>query len=280
MVSPWIGHQNRRTKDTTPRAASPDGRSRPAGEGRRPTPGNAAPSIIHLRVEDGLLMAFGPDGDPLPPGLLTTTGEELRDHGPPLYDGHPVDHERMVEILLAQRTGALAAEGRRCDRWIEAMLGVAGQFEPTPAGLLATEADPLGQTKGHRLQFALPSGETLVIRDAHPGYARSTNLGQLVVGNNSLSIKQLATLPEALRQSLDARSGTPTTGPAGCLRLGQGDAIFLDFGGCRRARLVAAEPVWCGQPMLELSLSDGRGVGVDHLRSHLRRGEQLRDTGP
>lgn len=279
MVSPWIRDQNRRANDTTaPHTASPDGWPRPVNEAAGTGPGGSAPSCIRLCVEDGLLMVFGPDGDPVPPGLLTATCRPFADQNSPIYDGKLVDPERMAKVLLAQQTGMLAAAGRRCDQWIEAMLGVVGQFEPTPADLLAAEAKTICRTKGDGLQFLMPSGERLWMRDAHPGRARSSILAKLVFENNALSIDQLKTLLNTIREPLDTGNIGLTTSLPGRLLVGRDDAVLVDLGDCKRARLLAAEPIWCGEPMLELSLSDGRGLGVDHLLPHLRCDERPNDV--
>jgi len=97
---------------------------------------------IQLRIQDGLLMAFGPENDPLPPALLRTVSKE----GPTSFlerdSGQAVDCERVLTVFKVQQRGALS--DRPGDGWIKAMLGLEGSFEQTPRELLEQEPnDPL-----------------------------------------------------------------------------------------------------------------------------------------
>lgn len=94
---------------------------------------------ICLRVEGGMLMAFGPDGDPVPSVLLAALHEETAGSSFVTEDGQRVDSFRALQVFDAQQKGRLGK--RPCDRWIEAMLGVTSAFEETPADLLALEPD-------------------------------------------------------------------------------------------------------------------------------------------
>lgn len=96
-----------------------------------------AAETMSLRIDDGLLMAFGPDGDPIPPSLVKTITAAGRSDKLALEQGGLVDRQRVLDVLDAQQRGPLA--DRRNDRWIEAMFGLAGRFEDTPADLLANE---------------------------------------------------------------------------------------------------------------------------------------------
>ncbi|MDH3659998.1 MAG: hypothetical protein OEU92_08210 [Alphaproteobacteria bacterium] len=97
-----------------------------------------APAIC-LKVEDGLLMAFGPDGDPVPPSLVKSTGPDDTADELLLEGGQWVDRQRVLDVLDAQQKAPLADQPT--DLWIKAMLGLAGGFEPTPSERLANEPD-------------------------------------------------------------------------------------------------------------------------------------------
>lgn len=98
----------------------------------------AAPSIdIELRIEHGLLMAFGPDGDPVTPRLVKETFADDLDGSCRYGTGQDIPRRRALAVLDAQQRGPLAK--RRSDPWIESMLGLAGGFEPTPPELLESE---------------------------------------------------------------------------------------------------------------------------------------------
>ncbi|MEM9441021.1 MAG: hypothetical protein AAGA73_11290, partial [Pseudomonadota bacterium] len=92
---------------------------------------------IQLSVQDGVLMAFGPEGDPVPPHLLkelctSRDGCTLR-----LKEGQDVDSQRALAVFDAQQRGALAS--RESNRWVASFLGHEGSFEPTPQELLDRE---------------------------------------------------------------------------------------------------------------------------------------------
>ena len=92
---------------------------------------------IRLRIEDGLLMAFGPEGDPVPPSLLRTACTETAVDGPKMECGAIVDRRKVLAVIDAQQRAPLA--DRPSDGWIETMLGLGGRFQPTPPDLLADE---------------------------------------------------------------------------------------------------------------------------------------------
>jgi hypothetical protein len=84
-------------------------------------------------------MAFGPEGDPIPPRLIEelcagVDGSRLR-----LKGGHIVDSQRALAVFEAQQRGSLA--DRKNNRWVESFLGVNGGFESTPPELLEQEPD-------------------------------------------------------------------------------------------------------------------------------------------
>lgn len=98
----------------------------------------AIPSVpMTLRVEQGLLMAYGPDGDPVPPNLIKASVITDPEGQFPLETGALVSRQRVLEILEAQQQAALSTPPS--DPWVEAMLGVAGSYEPTPSEFLENE---------------------------------------------------------------------------------------------------------------------------------------------
>lgn len=116
-------------------------------ENRSAEPAFSAP--ITLRIEDGLLMAFGPDGDPLSPAQIKRFRRDDMADQLWLADGSVVDRKRALAVLDAQQRGPLSETPD--DRWIEAMLGVAGGFEPTSADLLDREPKGYMPTAPERL---------------------------------------------------------------------------------------------------------------------------------
>jgi len=82
-------------------------------------------------------MAFGPDGDPIPPSLVRETFITDPEGQCSLETGLLVSRQRVLDILEAQQQGPLSEH--RSNLWIEAMLAAAGKFEPTPLELLDSE---------------------------------------------------------------------------------------------------------------------------------------------
>lgn len=94
-------------------------------------------ATIRLRVEDGLLMAFGPDDDPMPPALVKSLCADDPNGTLQLESGETVDKRRVLELLEAQQRGRLSDSPH--DGWIETMLRLGGAFEPAAPELLANE---------------------------------------------------------------------------------------------------------------------------------------------
>ena len=110
-----------------------------AGDRHADASGDVAATIL-LRIEDGLLMAFGPDGDPMPPALVKSVCADDPKGTLQLESGKTVDRRCVLNVLDAQQKGQLADDP--IDGWVEAMLCLGGAFEPTPPRLLDDE--PLG----------------------------------------------------------------------------------------------------------------------------------------
>src|ERR687892_1917588 len=86
-----------------------------------PTEGALDLGLVRAAIQDGLLMVFGPDGDPVPPQVFGAVAAEQPDAGVPLADGPPVRAERIAAVLDAQMSGhSGAAQGGR-EAWVRAM---------------------------------------------------------------------------------------------------------------------------------------------------------------
>ena len=94
-------------------------------------------ALISLRIEDGLLMAFSPDGDPLPPSLVRQAGADAPEASLRLHEGTLVPSNRVLAVLDAQQQGPLSERPHAA--WVEAMLGFSGSYEATPEELLNAE---------------------------------------------------------------------------------------------------------------------------------------------
>ena len=97
----------------SPAGAPPEGT--PAADGRSerqpgsPTEGPFDLGLVRAVIQDGLLMVFGPDGDPIPPEIFRAAAAEQPDAGIQLRDGLQVAAERVAAVLDAQTRGDLGS---------------------------------------------------------------------------------------------------------------------------------------------------------------------------
>jgi hypothetical protein len=125
-------------------------------EGAAPTPfaslGVAAPSgkpaerdglalsQMRLTIEDGLLMVFGPDGDPVPPRAVAAAAAADPAAVLELPNGTMAPAARIAAVLSAQVLGRLGRSSQG-GQWILAMLREAGRPEPASEDALRAEQD-------------------------------------------------------------------------------------------------------------------------------------------
>jgi hypothetical protein len=123
----------------------------PMGFGRRSTEPVRrevlSPEGLRLVLEDGLLMALGPEGDPVPPEAFAVMASESPDAIIPLASGGEVPAGKAAAVLQAQASGKLVA-GEQGDHWVAAMLGVGPHLEMASAEELQTEVDPEAPQSG------------------------------------------------------------------------------------------------------------------------------------
>ena len=131
-------------------------------EGRGPGLGTPAEGALDLglvvaAIQDGLLMVFGPDDDPIPPQVFGAAAAEQPDAAVRLVDGPAVRAERIAAVLDAQTGGRLGSDRGGEEAWIRAMLGVGPQAEMAGADdLLAEgstrEVDPSATERTYTIQ--------------------------------------------------------------------------------------------------------------------------------
>ncbi|MGI9435679.1 MAG: hypothetical protein ACR2Q4_12770 [Geminicoccaceae bacterium] len=214
---------------------------------------------IHLQIEDGLLTTFGPSGDPVPPQSVKHACAEQPADRLRQADGTHVESERVIAVLDAQQRGTLA--DRQSDPWIEAMLGAAGGFEDTPQEILAqellTEEAATGQNvSSGTIGLDLPSGEAVILRNAHPGEINTGPLAAIVIDGRPCPIEAFS---GALHRDVSVGSITLKE-----------DGIALACPPSGQGWLEAAASVWTGAPKVSLTLADGRQLSVDDLFIMLR----------
>ncbi len=112
-------------------AAAPS--ARPPVEG----PGLAL-GQMRLAIEDGLLMAFGPERDPVPPHAFAAAAAAHPDARLALPDGTTVPASRAAAVLDAQSLGRLG-KPEQGNAWILAMLREGAAPEPASEDQLRAE---------------------------------------------------------------------------------------------------------------------------------------------
>ncbi len=149
-----------------------------------------------LRIEDGLLMAFGPEGDPIPPAEFARAAAAQPDVQIALPDGRAVSAPRVAAVLEAQASGPLTAGptagGSEGVAWLEAMLGLGPQPELTSEVELFMERGPCELTAfGRELMITIPSGRSFLIADAAAAHHDEADLLLLLPNDEAVSVADL-----------------------------------------------------------------------------------------
>lgn len=216
---------------------------------------------IKLTIEKGLVMAFGPEGDPITPEILKEACARQPDASLRLPDGFDVNRQRLIDVIDAQQGGKLAEQPS--DDWIKAMLGAEGGFEQASPACLQREISEGKSMLVGRLTLDMPGGEKITLCDAHPGNARHSVPAKLMIDDKPLSIT------EALQRSGTAEPDETSSSMQNPVLTRQGDVLTLCLGEKLQAQLEPAEATWEGEAKVDLFLSDGRQVSVDDLSSLL-----------
>ena len=171
-----------------------------------------------VRIEDGLLMAFGPEGDPIPPHTFVAAAAEQPDAEVKLADGRTAPAARVARVLEAQAKGRLGAahgDPSGAAAWIEAMLGLGPQPAPAAGAELGGEQRACELTVfGRELMLTTPGGRSFLLTDAAPGQPGAATVGLMLADDRPLSVGELV---ERLRSHSQprprvdaaARSGEP-----------------------------------------------------------------------
>ena len=97
-------------------------------------------SQMRPAIEDGLLMVFGPDGDPVPPRAFAAAAAADPAALLELPDGTTAPAARVAAVLSTQVLGRLGRSSQGSE-WILAMLREAGRPEPASEDELRAEQD-------------------------------------------------------------------------------------------------------------------------------------------
>jgi uncharacterized protein YjeT (DUF2065 family) len=132
-----------------------------------PTEGALDLGLVRAAIQDGLLMVFGPEGDPVPPQVFVAAAAEQPDAGIRLVGGPPVRAECVGAVLDAQSSGQVASGQVGGEAWIKAMLGIGPQPEMARNEDLLAEGCTLDVVGfGRELMITSPNGATFLLADA------------------------------------------------------------------------------------------------------------------
>lgn len=146
-------------------------RSEPATPWRGPgaPPAEAAEVDLNeasLRIDDGLLMVFGPEADPLTPDIFLAAAATQPDATVKLPDGSGVAASRVATVLEAQTRGRLVDAAVGAEGWLLAMLGQSPAPQPTDDATLAAEIGHDLTIFGDELLIGTPGGRCFILRAA------------------------------------------------------------------------------------------------------------------
>jgi hypothetical protein len=180
-------------------------------------------------LDGGLLMVFGPDGDPLPPKAFIAAAEAQGDVELALEGGPAVSATRVAEVLKAQSERRLVeTEGADGNPWLLAMLGIGPEPAQATAEELAVEVSerPELMLFGEELLITSPMGGAYLLR-SH-GEGDSSAGVKITLGDGT--VVDHAALVDALRPRAVADDGTigssVKAGGAGMIAVTAGDLSF------------------------------------------------------
>lgn len=250
----------------------------PATEGRvefepgSPTEGVLDLGLVRAVIEDGLLMVFGPDGDPIPPEIFRAAAAEQPDAGVQLRDGPQVAAERIAAVLDAQIRGPLGSGQDGADHpWIEAMLGIGPQPAPADAkDLLAEDCALQVVAFGKELLITSPTGEAFLIAQARSSHPESICLR--LANGGAIAVKDLVARllagPGAHR-SESAFGNRDEFAARDCRAWLEGDELVIDLPTVGRVHLApGAAAVGTGAPA-SLFMSSGETATLEDLAGAL-----------
>jgi hypothetical protein len=232
-----------------------------------PTEGALDLGLVRAAIQDGLLMVFGPDGDPVPPQVFGAGAAEQPDAGVRLVGGPPVRAERIAAVLAAQASGQFGSGHGGGEAWIRAMLGSGPEPE------MARSDDLLGEgctvdvvAFGRELMLTSPNGATFLIAAARS----RTPISLRVAGEGPIAPGDLVA---RLLASADRDHPSPShhefAAPA-CKAWLEGDALRIDLPEVGVVDLARTDDdAGAAAPSVSLFMASGEVATIDDLLSAL-----------
>jgi hypothetical protein len=253
--------------------ATPGVRERRGSGPCAPAEGALDLGLVRAAIQDGLLMVFGPDGDPVPPQVFGAVAAEQPDAGVRLVDGPPVRAEHIAAVLDAQTRGRLGSDPGGDEAWIRAMLA-APQPEMVGDEDLRAERCTLDVVAfGRELMITSPNGATFLLAAARS--RRPDSISLRVAGEGPVALGGLAARLLA-SDGRDQASLSPNEFAApDCPAWLEGDALRIDLPEVGAVDLARADEDAAAAPSVSLFMASGEVATIDDLLSTLSRSVPL-----
>ena len=222
--------------------------------------------LVRGAIQDGLLMVFGPDGDPVPPQVFGAAAAEQPDAGVCLVGGPPVRAGRIAAVLDAQMSDQFGSGHGGREAWIRAMLGSGPEPEMARSGDLLAEACTVDVVAfGRELMVTSQTGATFLIAAARS----RTPISLRVPGEGPIAPSDLVA---RLLASADRDHPSPRlnefAAPA-CKAWLEGDALRIELPKVGAVDLVRTDQGAIAAPSVSLFMASGEMAAIDDLLSAL-----------
>jgi hypothetical protein len=233
-----------------------------------PSEGALDLGLVRAAIEDGLLMVFGPDGDPVPPQVFGAAAAAQPDAGVRLSDGPQVSAQHIAAVLEAQTRGRLGSGESGDEPWIRAMLGIGPEPEMAETDDLLAETCTLEVvTFGRELMITSRNGATFLVADARARTPDSICLcvesaGPVAAGD------LVARLLAGGEERADPRANEFAM--PDCKAWLEDDAVVVDVPELGAVYLARIDDAGIPAPPASLFMASGEVATIDDLLSALR----------
>jgi hypothetical protein len=250
----------------SPAGALPEAHEGRGSELRARTEKGLELGLVRAAIQDGLLMVFGPDGDPVPPQVFGAAAAEQPHAAVPLADGPPVRAERIAAVLDAQIGGQSGSPQGGSEAWIKTMLGIGPRPEMAPDDDLRAEDCTIEVVAfGRELMITSPGGATFLLADARS----PTPIGLQLAGEGPVALGELvARLLAGAGREHAAPSRDEFVAPK-CRTWLEDDALRIDLPEVGAVELVRADGDAAAAPSVSLFMANGELATIHDLLSAL-----------
>lgn len=230
-----------------------------------------------IRIEQGLAMVFGPEGDPVPPAAFIAGAAEEPEARLPIEGGGLVAAARLAEVLEAQARAPLVTAGAGGDAWLRAMLGDGPAPEQAETADHAREAGHDLTIFGRELLVRTPGGRMAIL--GAPG-ARTDGRMLQIEGPDHRPLSRDAFLRALLELAIPCQQGAAGISVAGCQLFDQTEGFVLTTpAGLRYRLLPAGDPA--AEPALACLMSlEGEALLPDQIGTALGLERELAVADP